>query len=100
GRTVNKQEIALLQNFAEQAVIAIDNSRLLVDLRESEVRHALVSDAVAEGIYEWNIETNDLWVSQRLIEIFGFEGRELKAADWNKLVHPEHFHSYRSARGD
>ena len=62
--------------------------------------HALVSDAVAEGIYEWNIETNALWVSQRLIEIFGFEGRELKAADWNELVHPEDFSRYRSALRD
>ena len=60
-------------------------------LRESEVRLALVTDAVAEGIYEWNIETNALWQSQRLTKIFGLEGRELKAADWNELVHSEDF---------
>src|SRR5512142_928677 len=66
-------------------------------LRESESRYSLVSDAVAEGIYEWNVECNTLWVSQRLIEIFGFEGRELKAEDWNKLVHPEDFPAYKSA---
>ena len=65
------------------------------ELRESESRHALVSAAVAEGIYEWNIDANALWVSPRLTEIFGFEGRELNAGDWNELVHPEDFSGYR-----
>jgi PAS domain S-box-containing protein len=69
-------------------------------LRESEVRLALVRDAVSEGIYEWNIETNALWQSQRLREIFGLAGRELKAADWNELVHPEDFEDYRKALRD
>ena len=69
-------------------------------LRESESRLALVTDAVAEGIYEWNIETNALWQSQRLAKIFGLEGRELKAADWNELVHFEDFERYRSALRD
>ena len=69
-------------------------------LRESESRLALVTDAVAEGIYEWNIETNALWQSQRLAKIFGLEGRELKAADWNELVHSEDFERYRNALRD
>src|SRR5262249_29943284 len=66
----------------------------------SESRLALIEDAVSEGIYEWNIETNDLWQSQRLREIFGLGGRTLKAADWNQLVHPEDYEGYRSALRD
>ncbi len=66
-------------------------------LRDSERRHALVIDAVAEGIYEWNIATNALRVSERLNQIFGFEGRALAAGDWNRLVHPEDFAGYRNA---
>src|SRR5437016_5423435 len=53
------------------------------EITESEQRHALVSQAVAEGIYDWDIERNALWVSARLIEIFGFHGRDLTAGDWN-----------------
>ena len=62
-----------------------------------EQRYALVCQAVAEGIYEWDIETNALAVSPRLIEIFGFRGSSPTAADWNSLVHPEDFPLYREA---
>lgn len=40
-------------------------------------RAALVIEAASEGIYDWNIETNDVWVSDRLNELFGFEDGEL-----------------------
>jgi PAS domain S-box-containing protein len=69
-------------------------------LRDNEERLSLVAQAVAEGVYEWDIERNSLWVSDRLNEIFGFEARELSAADWNGLVHPEDFPRYRAALGD
>jgi PAS domain S-box-containing protein len=67
------------------------------NLRENEERYSLVSQAVAEGIYDWDIECNALWVSPRLIEIFAFEGVELTAADWNSRVHPADFAGYRTA---
>ena len=63
----------------------------------NEERYALVTQAVAEGIYEWNIQSNTLWVSPRLIEIFGLAEHSLTAADWNSLVHPEDFPLYRAA---
>ena len=49
----------------------------------------LVSNAVAEGIYDWNIEQDSLFVSDRLMEIFSFEGRGLTSQDWNQRIHPE-----------
>jgi PAS domain-containing protein len=50
-------------------------------LRENEERYSRVSEAVAEGIYDWNIADNALYVSDRLMEIFGFEGH-LTSGDW------------------
>jgi two-component system, NtrC family, sensor kinase len=65
-----------------------------------EERYALVCQAVAEGIYDWDIERNALIPSARLIEIFGFEGSGLTADDWNGIIHPEDFPAYRAALRD
>ena len=71
-------------------------------LRATEERHALVIEAVAEGIYDWNIADNRLWVSHRLIELFGWEDAgagagERPSQEWNARVHPEDFETYRAA---
>jgi PAS domain S-box-containing protein len=76
---------------------ATEARRLQRSLRESEERYALISEAVAEGIYDWNIELNSLFVSPRLMEIFGFDGAELTSEDWYGRVHPENLESYRTA---
>jgi PAS domain S-box-containing protein len=69
-------------------------------LRAAAERYALVSEAVAEGIYDWNIELNTLFVSARLMEIFGFEGNALTSQDWNERVHPDDEKTYRAAMRD
>ena len=65
-------------------------------LRDNEERYSRVSEAVAEGIYDWNIADNTLYVSERVMEIFGFEG-QLTSYDWNSRVHPEDAEAYRAA---
>jgi PAS domain S-box-containing protein len=72
----------------------------IAELHENKERYALVSQAVAEGIYDWDIERNALWVSPRLIEIFGLQGLSTSAADWNARVHPDDFDGYRAALRD
>src|ERR1700722_6807192 len=76
---------------------AAEAQRLQRSLRESEERYALISQAVAEGIYDWNLELNSLFVSPRLMEIFGFEGAGLTSEDWYRRVHPEDMESYCAA---
>jgi PAS domain S-box-containing protein len=75
-----------------------ESHRLEQSLRESEARYGLVTEAVAEGIYDWNIELNTLFVSPRLMEIFNFERAGLKSSgDWVARVHPDDLEGYSAA---
>ena len=74
--------------------------RLEQSLRASEERYSLVAEAVAEGIYDWNIKTNALYVSPRLMEIFSFEGTGITSEAWYGRVHPEDREGYRTALRD
>ena len=68
------------QAAADPQQIIVELQRQLdertAELQEKDERYALVSQAVAEGIYDWDIAANALWVSPRLIEIFGLERGE------------------------
>ncbi len=66
-------------------------------LRESEQRFALVTEAATEGVYEWNIETDELYVSDRGKMFWLVQDDDLKARDWNRQIHPEDFEKYRKA---
>jgi PAS domain S-box-containing protein len=55
----------------------------------AEERYRLVIEAVAEGIYEWSVETGHLEISDRLNQMLGFERGELTQAHWLERVHPD-----------
>jgi PAS domain S-box-containing protein len=59
--------------------------------RESEERYTLVTEAIHEGIFDWNLLTSDNYLSPRYKEILGYGDDEL-ASDSDSFfgrIHPE-----------
>ena len=60
-------------------------------LRESEERYALAVRAANDGIWDWNLKTNQIYFSVRWKEMLGYEENEIGASlnEWFKRIHPD-----------
>ena len=60
-------------------------------LRESQQRYAMATTAGALGVWDWNLETNELYVDPTLKSLLGFEDAEIttRPDDWGSRVHPQ-----------
>lgn len=60
-------------------------------LRESEERWQLAVRGTNDGIWDWNIKTNEVFFSSRWKEMLGYEEEEIinHLDEWAKRVHPD-----------
>lgn len=68
-----------------------ERQRAADELLVSQERYALATAAGAVGVWDWNFETNELFVDSRLKSILGFEDHEIsnRPDDWGSRVHPQ-----------
>ncbi len=59
--------------------------------RISDERFRLLSSASQDAVWEWNIETNEVWWNENLEKVFGFNPGDLEPSfeAWSRLVHPD-----------
>ncbi len=65
--------------------------QVLQQLQESENRFALALDASNDGLWDWNMTSNTLFISKKWKEIIGYEEHELKNSyeTWEANLHPD-----------
>lgn len=69
----SQQQLAIIEQFTHLIAVAVERKRIDAALRSSQERFSLAADASAEGIWDWDIEKNEMFMSIRAQRIYGME---------------------------
>jgi PAS domain S-box-containing protein len=90
-RPFSDQQIALLETFADQAVIAIENARLYNDLQEREARIRRLVDSNIIGIFIGDSRGRIIEANDAFLEMLGYGHDDVTSGRmrWTKLTPTE-----------
>lgn len=86
----------LIDHQGEKAILGVvtditDQKRVQAELKESQKRYRLATEGGNVGVWDWNLQTGELFVSPNLKAILGYEDDEIDNTieDWTKNVFSE-----------
>src|SRR5258705_8968345 len=90
-RPFSGEQIALIETFADQAVIAIENVRLYNDLREREARIRRLVDSNIIGIFTWDFDGRVLEANDEFLRMVNYDREDLVSGRirWADLTPPD-----------
>jgi diguanylate cyclase (GGDEF)-like protein/PAS domain S-box-containing protein len=96
---------AMLTSLADYASVSLDNAglyqkakveiqeraRVEAALRESEMRYALAVRGSNEGLWDWDLKTNNIYFSPRWMTMLGYSDGEITSdpQEWFNRVHAD-----------
>ena len=59
------------------------------ELSESRERFELAISGAGEGIWDWNMHSDQLYISAKIRDLTGYKKQYIKAKSWLRLIHPD-----------
>lgn len=89
--TYNERDVELLTSVADQIALAIERKKAEEALRQSNERFELVTRATSDAVWDWNLQTNEIWWNEGFHKLFGYRPHEVGKSldDWAKRLHAE-----------
>ena len=89
---IRSSKIEYLNQIARLVVIHNKTNEVKAEkeLLESNERFQLATLASSEVLWEWNLLTNEMYVSDALTKLFGWEVKNKHSfGDWHQYIHPD-----------
>ena len=83
--------VPAIERELAEAASRQERQRIQSELKESEDRWQLALRGTNDGIWDWNVKTNQVFFSPRWKEMLGYADDEIgdRFDEWTKLVHPD-----------
>ncbi|NIO58337.1 MAG: response regulator, partial [Acidobacteria bacterium] len=80
-------------SLARAIQYSIERKRIEEELRDSEERYALAVTGANDGVWDWNLKTDEIYFSERWMTMLGLESEEVPAHvdAWFERVHPDDY---------
>jgi PAS domain S-box-containing protein len=84
-------ELELIRTVASLLSSTLERQTILQKLQQSETRLNLAVGNTGQGLWDWNIQANELYLNESWFTILGYEPYELPACidTWISVLHPD-----------
>jgi diguanylate cyclase (GGDEF)-like protein/PAS domain S-box-containing protein len=84
--------------FVAKVARLAERARLEEAMRESEERYALAARGANDGLWDWNLKTDEMYFSERWKSMLGYEDGEIRNSpeEWFRLAHPDEVEALRA----
>lgn len=73
--------------------LSLENARLREELQKANTHFIKITEELNDGIWDWDLSDNSVYLSPRWKEMLGYDNDELPNAftTWSNLIHPDDF---------